>query len=355
MISIRGVGRRFECKYVVRLLVIAGFSLGFSLSSLAATAQVEANKAAVTRLIHAMGIPAQFPGVAREVFAENDKQLRNEFENLVYNAKDPVLSELTLPPHEAITNRTNTITRILGQGDMVAATIRVQGTHTGNLYGIPATGKSFDIESAAIFWLADGRITEAWYMADEATLLRQLDVRLPARQDGLINLPPGLGDVRSFDEALAEHMANPVDTPEYRHSKLLLAYKAENKPADYHFTGRPYTKLLRSSMEKINDRGTELGFEGDHNASISGKYELHGNIISDGDLAMFQFRLTAVNSSPLYSVPASGNTLNNWKVGFAEFDGDVWSNSWFMADELGFLLAIGNQEALEFLVGDAGS
>jgi hypothetical protein len=46
--------------------------------------------------------------------------------------------------------------------------------------------------------------------------------------------------------------------------------------------------------------------------------------------------------------------LNNWKLGFAEFDGDSWTNAWFMADELGFLLAIGNQEATEFLVGDIG-
>ena len=341
-------------KLVVRLLAIFSFAVGFSLSSLAATEEVEANKIAVTRLIHAMGIPAEFPGVAREVFDENDIQLRNEFENLVYNAKDSVLSELALPPHEAITNRINTITRILGEGDMVAATIRVQGTHTGNLYGIPATGKSFDIESVAVFKLAEGRIVEAWYMADEATLLRQLDVRLPVRQDGLINLPPGSGNVRSFDEALVEHMANPVDTPEYRHSKLLLAYKAAEKPADYNFTDRPYAKLLRSSMEKINDRGAELGFEGNHNSSMSGKHELLGNFMSDGGLAMFKFRLGAVNSSPLYSIPASGNTLNNWKVGFAEFDGDSWTNAWFMADELGFLLAIGNAEAMKFLVDDIG-
>ncbi|MDG2087957.1 MAG: ester cyclase [Arenicellaceae bacterium] len=350
MITIRGFGS----KRVGKLLAIAGFSLGFSLSSLAATAEIEANKMAVTRLIHAMGIPAEFSGVALEVFAENDKQLRNEFENLVYNAKDPVLSELALPPYEAITNRTNTITRILGEGNMVAASIRVQGTHSGNLYGIPATGKTFDIESAAVFKLANRRIVEAWYMADEATLLRQLDVRLPVRQDGLINLPPGRGDVGTFDDALAEHMTNPVDTPEYRHSKLLLAYKSENKPVGYNFPDRPYSKLLRSSMEKINKRGAELGFEGNHNASMSGKHELLGNFMSEGDLAMFKFRLSAVNSSLLYSVSASGNTLNNWKLGFAEFDGDSWTNAWFMADELGFLLAIGNQEATEFLVGDIG-
>ena len=76
--------------------------------------------------------------------------------------------------------------------------------------------------------------------------------------------------------------------------------------------------------------------------------------MSEGDLSMFKFRLNAVNSSPLYSIPASGNNIENWKLGFAEFDGDSWVNAWFMADELGFLLSVGNQEAMEFLVGDTG-
>ena len=69
-------------------------------------------------------------------------------------------------------------------------------------------------------------------MAEEAKLLRQLSARLPARQDGKLNPPPVYNDTRSFDDALQEMIAKPLDTPEYRHVKLLLAYKAKNKPAD---------------------------------------------------------------------------------------------------------------------------
>ncbi len=337
-------------KPVLGTAAFIGLCLGYSLSANATTEEVQANKAVVAQLIEVMGNPARFPAVASQVFAEDDRQLRNEFENLVYNAKDPTISAVMLPPHEAITSRTNTITRIMGEGDMVAATIRVQGTHTGNLYGIPATGKTFDIESGAIFKLENGRIVESWYMSDEAALLRQLGARLPARQDGKINLAPVYDDVRSFDEAFAEHTANPIDTPEYRHSRLLLAYKSKNKPADYNFTGRPYSNLVRGGIDNIVDRGAELGVEGSHGASMSEREDMIGNVISEGSQAMFQFRLTAINSGPLYGIPASGNHLHDWELGFADFDGDKWTNAWYMADELGFLLTIGNQEALDFLV-----
>ena len=37
---------------------------------------------------------------------------------------------------------------------MVAARIRVEGTHTGKLYGIPATNKVFWFDEIAIFRLA---------------------------------------------------------------------------------------------------------------------------------------------------------------------------------------------------------
>ena len=104
----------------------------------------------------------------------------------------------------ALTNRKNTITRILGEDDLVAATFRITATHSGNLFGIPATGKS----------------------------------------------------------------------------------------------------------------------------------------------------ITAKNTGPLYGIPASGNDLDDWELGFASFEGDDWIEGWWFKDELGYLLSIGNQEALNFLVDE---
>ncbi len=320
-------------------------------SAVAASAQVESNKAVAKLYLQAMGT-AEFAAVAAANEAANHKLLRHEFENLKYNADDPKLAAAMQPDLEAISDRSNTITRFMGEGDMVAATLRISGTHSGNLFGIPATGKSFEIVSGAIFKLENGKIVESWFMAEEARLLRQLGARIPVRQDGKVNLPPIYHDTRTYDEALQDLVSDPADTPEYQHKRLLLSYKAKNKPVDYTFTGRPYSNLQRGGIANIVERGAELGVEGAHGQSMSERQDMIGIVMSEGDLAMMSFRLTSVNSGPLYGIPASGNKLHDWELGFARFDGDEWVDAWWMADELGFLLTIGNQEALDFLGGE---
>jgi len=335
------------------LTTIASLSLALALSTpaLAASTQVEDNKYVVQRYLEAMGT-AEFAAVAAATEATNHKLLRHEFENLKYNADDPKLAAAMQSDLEAISDRVNTITRFMGEGNMVAATLQISGTHSGNLFGIPATGKSFDIASGAIFKLENGKIIESWFMAEEARLLRQLGARLPARQDGKVNLPPVYHDTRTYDEALQELESDPADTPEYQHKRLLLSYKAKNKPVDYTFTGRPYTGLVRGGIANIVERGAELGVEGAHGQSMSERQDMVGTVMSEGNFAMMSFRLTSINSGPLYGIPASGNKLHDWELGFAKFDGDKWVEAWWMADELGFLLTIGNKEALNFLVDE---
>lgn len=316
---------------------------------------VEANKAAAVRFVEGIGTP-DFAPTRDAILAEENVRLRHEFENLVYNAEgDSAIAEAMQPGHEALANRKSIVTRLLGEGNKVAMTYRIQGTHAGNLYGIPATGKNIDIDATAIFTFEDGKIVEAWFMADEANLLRDIGARVPARVGGMLNLAPHYDDVRTYDEALAEHLANPQDTPEWRHTKMFLSYKSqpENRPADYSYTGRPYINYQRSGILNAVERGAELGVEGSHGASISGRRDMVGTVMSDGDMSMMSFRLTALNSGPLYGVPASGNRIHDWEVGFGRFVGDTWIDAWWMADELGFLLINGTPEALEFLTKDA--
>lgn len=336
-------------KRMLMMIGTIGLCLAYASSALTAPSQVAANKAVVQRYLEAMGT-AEFAAVATATQAASHKLLRHEFENLKYNADDPKLAAAMQPDVAAIPDRTNTIVQLIGEGNMVAARFQITGTHRGNFYGIPATGKAIDIAAGAFFKLENGKIVESWLLAEEARLLRQVGARLPARQDGKVNLPPVYHDTRTFNAALQELMANPVDTPEYRHKKLLLSYKAKDKPADYNFTGRPYSNLVRGGIDNIVERGAELAVEGSHGKSMSGREDMIGAVLSEGNQAMFAFRLTATNSGPLYGVPPSGNPLHDWEIGFAEFEGDKWTNAWYLGDELGFLLSIGNKEALDFLV-----
>jgi predicted ester cyclase len=52
----------------------------------------------------------------------------------------------------------------------------LRGTHTGNLFGIPATGRAATIVANVAFHVADGKVSKLTGVFDEAGMLRQLGV-----------------------------------------------------------------------------------------------------------------------------------------------------------------------------------
>jgi steroid delta-isomerase-like uncharacterized protein len=58
--------------------------------------------------------------------------------------------------------------------DKAAVFLRVTGTQTGTLFGMPATGRRIDVRQMQIEWIKDGRIWQHWRITDELTLMRQL-------------------------------------------------------------------------------------------------------------------------------------------------------------------------------------
>lgn len=60
------------------------------------------------------------------------------------------------------------------QGDQVAITWTVQGTHQGRLMNIPPTGRSIQVQGVSILTLKGGQICQGFYIWDVAGLLRNL-------------------------------------------------------------------------------------------------------------------------------------------------------------------------------------
>jgi steroid delta-isomerase-like uncharacterized protein len=72
-----------------------------------------------------------------------------------------------------------TVEELVAEGDKVAVRWTVQGTHQGELLGIPATGRHAVFRGISIYRLAGGKIVEQWEQWDRLDLLRQLGA-LPA-------------------------------------------------------------------------------------------------------------------------------------------------------------------------------
>lgn len=67
-----------------------------------------------------------------------------------------------------------TVKDIFGQGDKLVKYWHFKGTHTGDFFGIPATGKSLDIEGTTLVLMKDGKIAEERDFFDNLEFSQQL-------------------------------------------------------------------------------------------------------------------------------------------------------------------------------------
>ena len=73
----------------------------------------------------------------------------------------------------------HTIEDMIGEGDKVVTRITYRGTHTGDLMGIPPTGKQVAVSAMTIDQITNGNIVETWRLFDQLGMMQQLGV-IPA-------------------------------------------------------------------------------------------------------------------------------------------------------------------------------
>jgi steroid delta-isomerase-like uncharacterized protein len=68
------------------------------------------------------------------------------------------------------------IDELIAEGDKVVARLTYSGTHDGELFGIPATGRRVSVRQFAIYRIAGGQVVEEWEVSDQLGLMQQLGV-----------------------------------------------------------------------------------------------------------------------------------------------------------------------------------
>lgn len=74
----------------------------------------------------------------------------------------------------AFSNISHTIEDIVGEGDTVAVRLRLEGTHTGDFMGVPASGEHFSSEGTAFLRFDEGKVTQLWGFLDQMNLMQQI-------------------------------------------------------------------------------------------------------------------------------------------------------------------------------------
>lgn len=84
--------------------------------------------------------------------------------------------EFGLAWHSAFPDEDTTFEDQIAEGDKVVSRMSSRATHTGELQGIPPTGKKITVNGIWIDRVVDGKIAEHWAQVDMLGVMQQLGV-----------------------------------------------------------------------------------------------------------------------------------------------------------------------------------
>jgi predicted ester cyclase len=124
------------------------------------TMSTEASKAFVRSYLEELSGKEKPRALQDEYIAESDEELKEHI--VFFEASFP---RYALP-----------IDDLIAEGDKVAAHVRFEGKHDGELLGIAPTGKEVSVPFIITYRLAGGKIAEHWMSFDRMALMEQLGV-----------------------------------------------------------------------------------------------------------------------------------------------------------------------------------
>jgi predicted ester cyclase len=301
--------------------------------------QLERNKAVVRGFKEAQKLGKSVKEVEAEFLTPNYRRHRGGMLHLAANAQGQGFPGAGDYLRRAFPDRIDTGVEIIAEGDMVGYLFRLTGTHKGNLFGIEPTGKTINVYEVGIFKLIDGRISEAWFMADELALLRQIGATLPARKDGKRIVPPVTGEGEDADVVVKRLMAGPLDTVEARNRLLVARSKSSTPPKDVRAAD---FKQLRNGFFNLREFGIRNGAAKETVAlAMPERRDPIDGLLAEGDKVWMRFKLSAVHAKPLYGLPPTGRRVEAAEIGIARIVDGKWQDAWYFGDELGLLLQLG--------------
>lgn len=305
-------------------------------------AQLERNKKIVRSFKECQGTKDQ-DATMREIMSPDYRRIRGGLVNLADNAHGQGWPEPGLFLRKALPDRVDRIEAIVGEGDRVAMLWRLNATHTGNLFGIPPTGKPIDIYEAGFFKVVDGKIVEGWFMCDELGILLQVGRQLPKRNDGRI---------------IAPHVEEEGDAPDTLVDRLVASGKPTQQELNKARVAKSRSRLMlqddrgervrrRNGLPQLHEYGERAGFaHEDIDHAFPDRSDSVVRALAEGDSVWMRYNMRGTNTQSFYGHPPTGERCVVSEVAIAKFSGDAWVEEWYMADGLGALLKLGAVDML---------
>jgi len=290
------------------------------------------------RFKKSQGTP-QMPQVERDVLAPNYDRARGGNFHLAGNARDQGWPHPGMYLRTAFPDRVDVIEEVIAEGDRVGLLFRVTATHTGNFFGIPATGRKVDVYEIAMLRIVNGQMVEGWFMMDETALLKQLGAKLPPRNDGQFIAPP-LPESGEDADALVERLASRPPASQQDRNRMIVARSRSSarstggRAADH--------RHRRFGFQHLREYSKARGFgELALDAALPDRHDRIEVLMAEGDQVWVRFNTNGTHQASLCGLPPAGKRVGVPVAAIMKFSGSQWQESWIFADELGMLLQLG--------------
>jgi predicted ester cyclase len=290
------------------------------------------------RFKKSQGTP-EMPQVEREVLAPNYDRVRGGNFHLASNARDQGFPAPGMYLRSAFPDRVDVIEEVIAEGDRVGLLFRVTGTHTGNFFGIPPTGKKVDVYEIAMLRIVNARMVEGWFMMDETALLQQLGAKMPTRKDGKIVAPP-LPNSGEDADAFVQRLASQPPGSQQDRNKMIAA-RSRSSTSSKNDRSADYCQR-RFGFHHLREYGKAHGLgELALDTAFPDRRDRIEVLIAEGDHVWMRFNTGGTHQANLYGVPATGRRIGVPVVAIMRFSGGKCKDSWIFADELGMLSQLG--------------
>ena len=215
---------------------------------------------------------------------------------------------------------------MVAEGDKVAGRWTATATQTGELSGIPPTGKQATWTGISIYRFADGKVVEAWWSKDLAGLMEQLGVMPATREDYTWGVPSAVtgdpGDPET-NKAILRRLFDEV-------SKGNLDVSDELMAADY---------VFHDPVSPVEMRGPE-GYKQHvaiYPAAFPDMQLTLEDMIAEGDQVAARFKFVGTHEGELMGIPATGRRIVMTGINIYRFADGKFVETWASYDAMGLM------------------
>lgn len=302
------------------------------------TGELARNVAVALRFKKSQGT-REMPQVEKEVLAPNYDRVRGGNFHLASNARDQGWKGPGMYLRDAFPDRVDVIEEVIAEGDRVGLLFRVTATHTGEFFGIPATGRKVDVYEIAMLRIVNGQMVEGWFMMDETALLKQLGAKMPARKDGKIIAPPlpiKGGSAHAFVERSSTRL---TASQQVRNKQSAARSRSAERSKDDRAADHVQKRFGFAHMrDYCKARGLgDLALD----AALPDRHDQIDVLMAEGDQVWMRFNTNGTHRGSLCGLPSTSRSVGVPVVSIMKFPDGKWQESWTFADELGMLLQLG--------------